>query len=238
MERPAPRGSRRGASGVLRRRQQEPRPDQGHGDDGHVDEEDRAPREVLQQEAAEHGPEGTARTGGGGPHTDGPAPLLGVVEDVGEQRQGGRHDQRGTHAHRGPGEDQLGGAGRQAGQDRAHAEDDEAHHEGALAAEAVADAAHGEEEPGEHERVAVDDPLELARGGLEIAQQVGDGDVEDRVVERDHEEAHAQHGQRPPASFVDLRLVHLAAHCRHRRPGWHRLPTLNESWSFRNTIVS
>ena len=83
-----------------------------------------------------------------------------------------------------------------------------ADHQRALATEAVAEAADGEQQPGEHQRVAVDDPLHLAGGGAEVPDQVGDGDVEDRVVEGDHQQARAEHGQRPPAPFVDLRLVH------------------------------
>ena len=79
--------------------------------------------------------------------------------------------------------------------------------EGAVAAEAVAEAAGGEEEPGEHDRVRVDDPLQLARRGVESAGrlQLGEGrerDVEDRVVEHEHEQAHAQDGKAEPAPAV------------------------------------
>ena len=84
------------------------------GDDAHrdVDEEHRAPPEVLQQEAADHRADGAAGAGDGGPDADGPAPLAWVAEDVGEQRQGGRHDQRGADAHERPGDDQrVGGRG-------------------------------------------------------------------------------------------------------------------------------
>ena len=114
------------------------------------------------------------------------------------------------------------------------AEDDQADHQRALAAEAVADAAHGEQQAGEDERVAVDDPLQLAGGGVEVAQQVGDGDVEDRVVERDHQQA--RRTARPaPTSAVRGSSP---------RPSWSsssvgsRPSTLSEARSFRNTIVS
>ena len=62
--------------------------------DRHVDEEDRAPPEVLEQQAADHRADGAAGAGDRRPHADGPAPLTRVAEDVGEQRQRGRHDQR------------------------------------------------------------------------------------------------------------------------------------------------
>ena len=54
--------------------------------DRHVDEEDRAPPEVLEQDAADDRPEPTLGAGDGGPHADGPAPLTRVGEDVGEDR--------------------------------------------------------------------------------------------------------------------------------------------------------
>ena len=57
-------------------------------------------------------------------------PRSRVTEEVGEQRQRGRHDQRGPDAHRRPGEDQLGRVLGQARHDRAEAEDHHAHHEG------------------------------------------------------------------------------------------------------------
>ena len=56
---------------------------------------------------------------------------------------------------------------------RAGAEDDEADHQCTLAAEAVADAAHRQQQPGEHQRVAVDDPLQLAGGGVEVLDSAG-----------------------------------------------------------------
>ena len=51
---------------------------------------------------------------------------------------------------------------------RADAEDHEADLEGAAAAEAVAEAAGGEQQAGEDEGVGVDDPLEVADGGVEV----------------------------------------------------------------------
>ena len=75
------------------------------------------------------------------------------------------------------------------------------------AARTVAHAAHGEQQPGEHERVAVDDPLQLAGGGVEIADQRRDRHVQDGVVERDDEQGDADR-QRPPPPFVDPGVIH------------------------------
>ena len=87
-----------------------------------------------------------------------------------------------------------------------------------VAAEAVAEAAGGEQQAGEDERVGVDDPLQLAGGGAEaaLARRVGqrrERDVEDRVVERDHDQADAQHQQRqPPAAVDDVGILQGGAH--------------------------
>ena len=62
-----------------------------------------------------------------------------------------------------------------------------------------------EKEVREHERVGVDHPLQLAerrrRGLLQVRQR----DVEDRVVDDDHEQAEAQHAEHPPAQPVRAR---------------------------------
>ena len=75
-----------------------------------------------------------------------------------------------------------------------------------LAAEAVAERAGGEQHAGEHEHVDVDDPLQLRGGGVEVALQRRQRDVEDRVVEPDHEQRQAEDGERPPAAGVGASL--------------------------------
>ena len=63
------------------------------------------------------------------------------------------------------------------------AEHDQADLHHALAPEPVAEAAGGEQQPGEHQDVGVDDPLQLARRGAELATSVGQRHVDDRVVD-------------------------------------------------------
>ena len=75
--------------------------------------------------------------------------------------------------------------------------------QGPLAAEPVAERPRRQQQAGEHERVAVDHPLELAVGGVEVAHERGQRHVEDGVVEGDHHEAQAEHQQDPPAACVD-----------------------------------
>ena len=55
--------------------------------------------------------------------------------------------------------------------------------------EAVAERAEDEQQPGEHEQVRVDHPLQLRGGRIELGLHRGQGDVEDRVVEPDDDQA-------------------------------------------------
>ena len=81
---------------------------------------------------------------------------------------------------------------------------DEAELQRALAAEAVAERAGREQQAGEHERVDGDDPLQLRLGGVQLARQRGDRDVEARVADEDDQQAQAQDGEGPPAPRVGL----------------------------------
>ena len=157
----------------------------------------------FEQDAADHRADGHAEAGEAGPHGDRPAALARVAEHVGQDRQGGGHDQRAADAHQAAGGDQLVRRARQRRQHRADGEDDDAGAQRQLAAEAVAEAAGGEQQAGEHEGVAVDDPLDLAVGRPELVDQLGDRHVEDRVVHHDDQQADAQRAEGEPAPGVD-----------------------------------
>ena len=203
---------------VTRRGDEEVAGDERQRAERQVDPEHRAPLEVAQEEAARHRAERHGETGEAGPHGDRSAPLTRVAEDVGQDRQRGRHDQRPADAHERPAGHQLQGARRQRGRRRADGEQDDADLQGALAAEPVAEAARRQQQSGEHERVGIDDPLDLAVRGVEIADQRRDRHVEDRVVHDDDQQGEAQHAERPPPPRVDalverhLPVVHC---CRH-----------------------
>jgi hypothetical protein len=94
------------------------------------------------------------------------------------------------------------------GERRPGPEQEEADLQRPLAAEAVADRTGGQEQAGEDEHVAVEDPLQVARAGREIPAQARDRDVEDGVVQADHQQAQAQHGQRPPPPAIDQISCH------------------------------
>src|SRR5205807_2134104 len=157
------------------------------GDDGQVDEEDRAPVEVSEEVAAGDGADGATGTGHARPDGDGPSPFV-HGEDIGEDGQGGRHHEGAADAHDRPADDQLVGGVADAGKERAQAEDGEADVESALAPEAVAQGSAREQQPGEDEAVGVDDPLQLGVGGLDVAHQGGDGDVQGGVAHHHHEQ--------------------------------------------------
>ena len=94
--------------------------------------------------------------------------------------------------------------------ERAEPEHDQAELQRAAPAEPVAEAAAGEQQAREHERVRVDHPLQLAVRGVEVAHDRRDGDVEDRVVEDDHQQAEAEDREDQPAAFVGVGLRALA----------------------------
>ena len=97
------------------------------------------------------------------------------------------------------------------GRGRRRAEHDQPDGERALAPEAVAQAPGRQEQPGEDQRVGVDDPLQVADARAEVAHEGGEGDVDDRVVDDDHEQTHAEHEQREPAAVVDPLVLAVRA---------------------------
>ena len=126
IESTAPSGSRCAVARVLRGRHEEPPGDERQRDERQVDPEHRAPLEVAQQQPAGDRADGDGEAGEAGPHGDGPAPLARVAEDVGEDRQRRRHDQRPADAHEGAAGDELRGGRRQRRRHRADGEQDEA----------------------------------------------------------------------------------------------------------------
>ncbi len=71
----------------------------------------------------------------------------------------------------------------------------------ALAPEAIAERAGGEQEAGEHERVDRDDPLQLRLGGVQLAREGRDRDVQARVADEHDQQAQAEHRERPPTAI-------------------------------------
>ena len=138
--------------------------------DRDVDEEDALPAEVVEQQAAGDRAEGDAEPRDRSPGSDRLRSLV-LREDVGEDRQGRRHDRRGAHTHERAGGDQLVRATGHRGQDRAAAEDQQAGEQEPAPTEAIAESAADQEQAGEDEQVAVHDPRRLARVGTQLGAE-------------------------------------------------------------------
>ena len=150
-------------------------------------EEDARPVERLEQPAADDRSERDRRAGGRAPESDRPRALAALGEDVGDQRQRGRKDHRGSDAHHAPRDDQLPGTVGQPAGDARQAEHAEAREQHPLAPEAVAEAPRGEYRSGEQQVVGVDDPLQLRVRGVQLAHERRQRDVDDRGVQVDRE---------------------------------------------------
>ena len=135
---------------VLRGRDQQHAREQAEDHDRDVHEKDRAPVEVLEQEAS-----GQRTDGGTDPRRPGPyadrLPALACGKDVGDDRQRRRHDERAANAHARAGRDQgvrvvgeCGGAG-------AGTEDHQPELQRPAPAKAVTQAARGQQQPREHQ---------------------------------------------------------------------------------------
>ena len=149
------------------------------------------------------GPAATAMPRDGAPDADRLGPLDRLGEHVGDDRERRREDERRADAHQRPAGDEALGRADGAGQRRRHAEHRQAGHEHPLAPVAVAEAAGREQQAGEHQQVGVDDPLQLAGGGVEVDGERRQGDVDDRAVEHRHEHGEADDGEDRPAAPVD-----------------------------------
>ena len=92
---------------VPRLRDRPPGDRQHHHDDRHVHQEHRSPPEPREQQPAEHRPEGQSQARERGPHAECPATLPGIREDVRQDRDRRRHDQRGAEPHDTPADGQA-----------------------------------------------------------------------------------------------------------------------------------
>ncbi len=161
------------AAGPLgpRLHQEQPGEEEQDDPDGHVDEEDPAPRQVLGQEPPEQGTGGPAPGGHRAPHAEGPGPGPLLGEGDGQDGQGGRGQHGGTDPLQRPGRDQgrlvLGEAADEAGA----GEQDQTEEEDAAPPEEVGQPSPEQQEAAEGERVGGHHPLEV--GGAEA--QVSSG---------------------------------------------------------------
>ena len=200
IERNRPPRSSRGASRSRDSGTSRHAGDGDHEGDRHVDEEDRAPPEVLEQPAADDRAERHGHAADGRPHADRLGPLGRIGEDVGDDGEGGGEDHRRTDAHQRSAGDERFSRTDRTGERRRDTEHDEAGDQHALASVLVAEPPGGEQQTGEHEEVSVDDPLELSGGRSELDGECRDRDIDDRAVEHRDEYSETHHGQHGPAA--------------------------------------
>ena len=187
------------------------------GDDRHVDQEDRAPPEVVEQDPAHHGSDGEAGGAEDRQRGDGRRPLLRRVEH-GDDRERGATTPAAPTPMSARARDQRFGRVAERREQAREAEQRVAGEEHDLAAVAVGQPAAEHEQPGEHDVVGVDHPLQVAGRRVELAADERQRDVRDRDVEAGRQRAEAQHGERRlPRATDPTALVVFTAPSR-RRP--------------------
>ena len=144
---------------------------------GHVHEEHRAPPEVLEQEAADHRAERDADAGDARPRcrwpgarSRGSGNTLVRIDSVAGMISAPPMPMKARVTI-----SCVGASRRSAEATEPTPKMTRPMLQRALAPEAVAEAAGGEQQAGEHERVGVDDPLQLAVGGVEVARRAWAG---------------------------------------------------------------
>ena len=145
------------------------------------------------------GPMATPSPAVAGPDPDGAGSLSICREHVGQDRQRGGHQGRRPHSHDRPGPDEPVRRARPRRQGRPAPEDDEATHEDPLAPYPITECSEAQQQTSEEDRKGIDDPLQLGRGRVQVADDRRQGHVENRVVEADQQQGDAQNGQGHPA---------------------------------------
>ena len=154
---------------------------------GYVDEEDPGPAQVGRQDAPEQHAGGGAAAGRSAVDAQREVALTALRECGHQQRERGRSQQRPTEALHRPEGDQRALRPGEPAQERAHGEERKPEHEQPSATEEIRQTAAQEQRAPEEDGVGRDDPLEVGLREPEIRLDRGQGDVDDRDVENDHE---------------------------------------------------
>ena len=185
-----------------------PSDDETERPDRNVEEEDRLPADVLDHVAADRGPQSEREARDARPDADRLRALV-RREGNGDDRERSRHQQRSADALKSAERDQLRRRAGQPAQQRGEGEDREAGEEHPLAPVAVAEDAAGQQQAREREHVPVDDPLQPAHAGAEIARQSRKRHIHDGVVEHRNEERETHRKKDDDLLSIVLPLEHL-----------------------------
>ena len=176
---------------------------------GDVDQEDQPPRERGQQ-AADHGAD--QEPGGGGDIVDPEAePNPPMAERVGHQRGADREQQRPADALYRPRRDQVPAVEqrlRQARQQRAEAEEDEAGEVELLTPHHVGEAARHRDQRGRDQQVPQQHPHDGDELGVEACEDAGQGDDQGRPLDRRQQCPDRGHRQHRPWAARGARAWH------------------------------
>ena len=173
--------------------------------DDDVDAERPAPRVVGREEAAEQRSERDRGAEHRAPRRERGRALAADERARHDAHRRREHQRRADAFDDRFADDERRHAGGERRDQRADAEQRGADDEHAPGAEDVAEPAADDEQRGERQAVAGDDPLQARQRGVELAQDRGDGDVQDRAVEagdqhRDEHDGEGDPAPRDPAS--------------------------------------
>ena len=144
--------------------------------------------------------------------------LAGIAGDQQGQARGRQHGRPDALHH--PGGDQQARLDGQTPGDARHHEHDQADPVQPGPAVHVGQPAAQQQEPPEGDRIAADQPLQRGRGDVQAVLDRGQGDVDDREVQHDHELRHRQgEQQREPRTGCARRGLAQADHPARRRRG-------------------
>jgi len=133
--------------------------------------------------------------------------LVALGERRHDDRQRGRREQRGAEALSGARGEEDALASGERGADRGEREHGEAGHEHTAAAEHVGEAPTEKQEAAEHQRVARDRPADGVALDLKAAGHVGQGDIDRRDVEDDHQLRKAQQAEQAHQARLGARAA-------------------------------
>ena len=171
-------------------------PGRGHAHEDaqrEVDQEDRPPGHGVDEVSAQERADGRRHATEPGPRADGPRPISRPEARL-DHRQASGSQQRAAHPLDQPSGDQEAGAGRHGAEERGHGEEHHADDEYPASPVPVPERAPEQDHRGERQQVAVEDPLQRRRGGMEVTADVRQRDVDHRAVQERH--PGAEHGDR------------------------------------------
>ncbi len=159
------------------------------------------PAEAVGEDAAEQDTGCAGRTRDGAPGAQRLVALGTVLKEAGDDREGGRRDDRGAQALCRTGGDQLALVRGEPGRQRSDPDDNEARHEDAAPAEQIGSPAAEQQEAAEGDHVGVHHPGQVGLREVQALADARQSHVDDGRVEHHDELGDAEQDQRGPPSF-------------------------------------